>query len=645
MENERHSSFVKATVIGLIEVLLLTFSFANFAHALPGDLDLSFSGDGRQLTEIIDGGDDAHDVAIQSDGKIVVAGTVGDGLAFGIARYNTNGSLDTTFSGDGKATVDFFGAFNNASAVAIQPDGRIVVAGSTRFGDSDFAVARFNTNGTLDSTFGPSGIRTTDFSGGNDRADSLVIQPDGRILLAGSATVNGNVGFALVRYNSNGSLDNTFDGDGRVHTLGGGLIFDVAIHPADGSIFVWGSRDQGSCLAKYRPNGVFDGSNCIQVDPDDSDSPFGLVIEANGNILALANDLNPQRTNERIRVLRFNTLLTQIANGTFELQNNSVFGIDIALQPDGKIVVVGDVGSPSNFAVIRFNSNLSPDTTFSGDGLVATNFTGFGGTGQAVAIQRNDGRIVAVGSSENNGFGIARYHAFECDGSNATIVGTQSGETINGGVLPDNRNVSDVIVGLGGNDTINGDPGFGTGVRDILCGGDDNDTINGGGGNDTLLGQLGNDSLNGGNQTDVCIGGGQAGDTFSLCETINTGSSGFSGEWVDVTQRCNNSGQNPMCRVLGIIEVENPGTESTAVPTRVAFYLSDDEVLDENDRFLKYARVSALEPGERTDVKLKAELRGEEDLFGMFVIAVLDFFNAVPERNEDNNVVVSAPIQ
>lgn len=139
------------------------------------------------------------------------------------------------------------------------------------------------------------------------------------------------------------------------------------------------------------------------------------------------------------------------------------------------------------------------------------------------------------------------------------------------------------------------------GNNDIICGSDGNDTINGGDGDDTLLGRAGGDSLNGGNGKDVCVGGGQKGDTFSLCETVNTSFSGFSGKWIDITQRCNSSGQNPMCRVKGIVEVENPGTESTAVPTIAAFYLSDDEVLDENDRFLEYVNVPALEPGrERT---------------------------------------------
>jgi uncharacterized delta-60 repeat protein len=138
---------------------------------------------------------------------------------FALARYNANGTLDTTFSGDGKQTTDFAGF-----GVAIQTNGRIVAVGTTDFTGGDFALARYNPNGTLDTTFSGDGKQTTDFGfGANDEATSVVLQGDGKIVAAGFAS-GGATGrdFALARYNPNGSLDVSFSGDGRRRTDFGG---------------------------------------------------------------------------------------------------------------------------------------------------------------------------------------------------------------------------------------------------------------------------------------------------------------------------------------------------------------------------------------------------------------------------------------
>src|SRR3989304_4763371 len=121
-------SYVRAAVIELICVFLLTLSLAHTVQAAPGDLDLSFSGDGKVTTVVSGTFDNATDVAIQSDGKIVAA-VVSDANRIHLIRYNSNGSLDTTFSGDGKVTIDVSERFDHASAVSLQSDGKIVVAG------------------------------------------------------------------------------------------------------------------------------------------------------------------------------------------------------------------------------------------------------------------------------------------------------------------------------------------------------------------------------------------------------------------------------------------------------------------------------------------------------------------------------------
>ena len=156
-------------------------------------------------------------MVLQTNGKIVVAGHAGDDFA--LARYNTNGSLDTTFSGDGKQTTDF-GDSDGANAVGLQADGRIVAVGFTGGGvNSAFALARYNPNGSLDTSFSGDGKQTTGF-GGFARANGVAIKSTGRIIVAGGGGASGD--FAIARYNPTGSLDTSFSGDGKQTTDFGG---------------------------------------------------------------------------------------------------------------------------------------------------------------------------------------------------------------------------------------------------------------------------------------------------------------------------------------------------------------------------------------------------------------------------------------
>src|SRR5215472_6510769 len=182
------------------------FDFALARYNSNGALDASFGTGGRVTTDFASPNDQAESVAVQPDGKIVVAGAAGRftnrGFDFALARYNSNGTLDTTFGTGGKVTTDFAGSNDvpsEPSAIALQGDGKIVVVGQT--GDVyDFALARYNSNGTLDTSFGTDGKLTTDFTGANDLPFSVAVQPDGNIVVAGGATVNGRADFALARY-------------------------------------------------------------------------------------------------------------------------------------------------------------------------------------------------------------------------------------------------------------------------------------------------------------------------------------------------------------------------------------------------------------------------------------------------------------
>ena len=177
---------------------------------------------------------------------------------FALARYNADGTLDTSFSGDGRQTTDF-GGFDPATGVALQGDGKIVAvggAGGDEFVADDFALARYNPDGSLDTSFSGDGKQTTDF-GGSDQANGVVLQGDGKIVAVGHSVAVAGADFALARYNPNGSLDTSFSGDGRQTTDFGG--FDLANGVAlqgDGKIVAVGvgrgtDRTSDLALARY----------------------------------------------------------------------------------------------------------------------------------------------------------------------------------------------------------------------------------------------------------------------------------------------------------------------------------------------------------------------------------------------------------
>jgi uncharacterized delta-60 repeat protein len=236
-----------------------------------------------------------------------VAGAVN--TDFGLARYNADGTLDTGFGHGGKVTTDFSGSFDEAQAITIQLDGKIVLAGRARTQTStssndDFALARYDTNGTLDTTFGTGGKVKTDFSGvpGFDEAHALAIQLDGKIVAVGLAVVSTpgleKDDFALARYNANGVLDTTFGSGGKVITDFSDAnvnAFAVAIQ-LDGTILIAGSGSTSTTtadfwLSRYRTNGTLDTGfgTAGRVTTDFSgrdDVAFGLAIQPGGKIVA-----------------------------------------------------------------------------------------------------------------------------------------------------------------------------------------------------------------------------------------------------------------------------------------------------------------------------------------------------------------------
>jgi uncharacterized delta-60 repeat protein len=278
-------------------------AFALVRYLPQGTLDDSFGGDGIVITDFTPGNDVAQGVAIQDDGKVVVAGKADD--TFAVARYRTTGALDMTFAGDGTRQTSFTSLRDVGSSLAIQPDGKIVVAGTAGIGpaepfDSTYAVARYTTGGVLDPAFDGDGRATFDFSSFEDFGGAVAIQPAGEILVAGTAylgAIDPDSRLGVVRFLSDGSLDSSFSDDAateRNPTSRPDLGHAIAIQP-DGKIVVAGtSMSIASCCAsravvvrltaKGRPDDTFSGDTVV-TDSADAQGANDMVIQPNGRIV------------------------------------------------------------------------------------------------------------------------------------------------------------------------------------------------------------------------------------------------------------------------------------------------------------------------------------------------------------------------
>jgi uncharacterized delta-60 repeat protein len=409
-------------------LLLLAAAVAAPAQAAPGDLDLTFSGDGKQTTDFGFGLSSARATVRQPDGKIIAVGADEGhaGSNFALARYNANGTLDTSFSGDGRQTSDF-GGFEEARGVALQADGKIVAVGAA---GSYFAIARYNSNGTLDTTFSGDGRQTTNFGGDFDQANAVALQSDGKIVVVGSG--GPDTAFAVARYNPDGSLDPSFSGDGMQTTAifspGGAGANGVALQ-ADGKIVAvgYGGVSRDFVLARYDPNGSLDtsfsGDGLQTTDFGGTDVAHGVAIQGDGKIVVVGR---AGGVDFRFALVRYNP--DGSLDTSFTRETDFGPGDDearaLALQGNGKVVVVGVAGS-GDFALARYNPNGTLDTSFSGDGKQTTDLAVDDFDGSTGVALQGDGKIVAVGNSFNGAdydFALARYNA------NGTLDTSLSGD-------------------------------------------------------------------------------------------------------------------------------------------------------------------------------------------------------------------------
>jgi len=455
---------------------LSSTSQAAFDPAQSGALDPNFGSQGKQTTSFSPHNDIAKDLALQTNGKVVLAGfasnTEGNDRDFALLRYNSDGNLDTTFSTGGKVRTEFFSepnkAWQVANAVTIQPDGKIIAAGWTDgtpiyvngevvgFNNRIFALARYNTDGTLDKSFDVDGLVTTklrvDPESNEDTISDIALQADGKIVVTGWSydAVAKGYDFATVRYLSNGALDTSFGAakSGIVLTAIGESddgANGIVIQP-DGKIVVAGmSCNSQNCstvngnddfaFARYNPDGSLDVTF-----NDDGKASFStailiyndgasrVILQPDGRIVA-AGGRNKGDDNYRqesdFALVRLN------ANGQLDSSFGQVGWVktpigldrsgatDLAYRADGKLMVVGAAmynTVNTSFALAMYNPNGSLDTSFgqAGSGTVTTTFGANPSGANAVMIQPN-GYIMVAGSAQSPAYGAdfaaARYLA------------------------------------------------------------------------------------------------------------------------------------------------------------------------------------------------------------------------------------------
>jgi uncharacterized delta-60 repeat protein len=363
-------------------VVCAFLAWPSTALSTGGCLDPTFGSGGKVSTDFTAESDEIHAIALQPDGKIVAVGVAGSGpvpgSSFALARYNPDGTLDPAFGVGGKVTSNFSGHNDGATDMVLQPDGKIVVSGSVQFDvhNADSAVARYLPDGTLDATFGTGGLVTIDFDSQHDAAVSIALQPDGKIVTLNAIdTLAFDTRWALVRYDTNGALDPSFGSGGKVIT---------------------------------------------NVGPDD-DRPTTIALQGDGKILATG--LTLAGTNNQVALVRWDS------NGSLDATFGSggivktafagedAGGFDLKPLPSGQILVAG--GGPGagadlgDFLLLRYDSNGALDTTFGTGGFVLTDFQGSSDGATGIAVDAS-GRILVVGQSfgtASSDFAMARYSA------------------------------------------------------------------------------------------------------------------------------------------------------------------------------------------------------------------------------------------
>lgn len=425
-------------------ILLTSFLvvFCLSGKAQPGALDVNFGNGGKVLTNIDQTRNVTNSVLVQSDGKIVVVGysTPADYTGyFTLVRYNPNGSLDDNFGLNGTAETFINGVEDIAFSGVIQPDGKIIAAGYTRTAANyDFAMVRFNPDGTRDLSFGTNGIVTTDWAG-NEKANKILLQGDGKILLVGYVSSVDDIDMAVARYNADGSLDQSFASNGVAQIDFQNNYFWQAARAAclqnDGKIVLAGytdvlneatqSFDSRFGLLRLNTSGVLDttfGVDGILISAFGAhDVAIDVAETEDGKLLVLGSSKLSKGGTDDFLLARY------LANGTIDnsfgnagatrmsFDNSDDIPCKLIIQSDQKLLVGGytarNNGSTLDFALARLTAAGVLDNTFGTSGKVITDFFGDWDFAGSMAVQKN-GKIIMAGfvrSGTDYDFGLVRF--------------------------------------------------------------------------------------------------------------------------------------------------------------------------------------------------------------------------------------------
>ncbi|MFH8627539.1 calcium-binding protein [Streptomyces vietnamensis] len=496
-------------------------------YTSDGTLDTTFGTGGTVVTDAGDRFGGIEDAAVQADGKIVVAGGGGSSEGdFLVARYNPNGSLDTTFGTGGMVITDFGDKFDAARAVVLQSGGRILAVGGADQGE--FGLARYTSNGSPDTTFGGGdGMVTTNFSG-FDEAEGVALQPDGKIVAAGG----GGFDFALARYNPDGSLDTGFGSGGRVTTDIGNYEFDsafggVVLQP-DGRMVAAGSTGSGGgdfALARYNPDGSLDagfgtGGKVVTHVSGAGDRAEGLAIRPNGRIVAAGSadfggngdfalagyqggsapvDLTVSKTGPQTASL--GDLVTHTVTVTNPSATLSAANVTLDDSLTGAGALVSATASQGDCAITATSAHCALGYLAPGAGVTVTVVA----EPSAAGVVSDTATVASTDPDPSSGNNTATAQTTVDNAHGCTIVDTGGAGTIVG------TGGDDVICALSGDDVINGGNGndviYSGSGNDMIDAANGTDTVDGGPGNDTLVGGNGNDTLTGGPGNDTLTGG------------------------------------------------------------------------------------------------------------------------------------------
>jgi uncharacterized delta-60 repeat protein len=430
---------VGAALLGMVMVLGLTAT----SQAAPGELDVAFGVGGQRSMDLGGTYDWGYATVVQPDGRIVAAGVTNarGTYDFAITRHLPSGAPDPTFGENGVAITDFGKSWDWAYSLALQPNGPIVVAGSSdRSGSRDFALARYDSSGRLDRTFGDEGLVLTPIRPlSSDVVHSIAVQPDGKVVAAGvtfddKATLRPHGDFMVVRYTPQGELDPSFGVGGVVTTNFQGESYDephaVVLQP-DGRIVLGGTSNTGGgfgkifgadnlALARYLPNGLIDPSfgegGMVIVDAGSmQESIRALALQRDGAIVAAGRTSGEKRGDLVLaRFLPNGSLDPTFGSSPAGLAINDLGTAEegltsVVLTPDGSIVAGGVVAPRPNgdLAVVRYDGRGRLDRTFGHNGMATADFGERDDRVRAIALQP-DGKVVAVGSSETD-FALARF--------------------------------------------------------------------------------------------------------------------------------------------------------------------------------------------------------------------------------------------